>query len=95
MSRLWVRIIRRHRIARQETAACRWGEERPVLIEVCRLLDVPAPIWLGKHEREFADFRRTSFARDHFVEDVPFDRLEIEYLEDHDRKRRSEDPRNA
>ena len=29
------------------------------------------------------------------MEEVPFDRLEIEFLEDDDRARRSQDPRNA
>ena len=94
MARLWARIIIKHRIARQNTAPCAWGEAEAALTELCRDFDIPCPIWLGKHEREFEEFRHTAFLPEHFMEDVPFDRLEIEYLDDENRKRRSKDPRN-
>ena len=32
--------------------------------------------------------------REHFIEEVPFDKLEIEFLDDTGEKRRSKDPRN-
>jgi len=34
----------------------------------------------------------TAFTRDHFLEDVPFDRLEIEFIDD--ARRKNKDPRN-
>lgn len=95
MSRLWVREIKRHRIHRQETAPCEWGNEQAVLREILQQMDLPFPIWLKKHEREYEDFRRTAFLPEHFVEDVEFERMEIEYLDDTDKKRKSNDPRNA
>lgn len=95
MSRLWVRVIADHRIREQETAPCAWGEERFALESVLKTLDLPNPIWLSKHEREFQSFRRTAFLPDHFIESVDFDRLEIEYLDDTGKKRKSSDPRNA
>ncbi len=95
MSRLWVRLIRHHRIAKQQTIDCPWGGEREALREVCRALDVPAPIWLNKNENEYGQFRRTAFTADSFVESVQFDRMEIEFLDDTGRARRSADPRNA
>ena len=51
-------------------------------------------MWLEKHRREYADFRRTAFLPEHFIEEVPFDKLEIEFLDDTGEKRRSKDPRN-
>ena len=51
-------------------------------------------IWLNKHQREFDEFRRTQFLPEHFMEDVSFQRLEIEFLEDDEQPRRSRDPRN-
>ena len=95
MSRLWGRMIKKHKISAQAEIPCAWGEEKQALVEMCKRFDIPAPIWLGKHEREFEEFRHTAFARDHFVEDVPFDRLEIEFLDDNTKKRKSDDPRNA
>jgi len=94
MSRLWVRIIKKHKIAVQEAAPCDWADHKRVLVELCKQFDAPAPMWLNKHEREFDEFRRTSFSKDHFVEDVPFDSMEIEYLADDGKRRKSDDPRN-
>lgn len=94
MARLWAKIMVKHRIARQMTVPCAWGEAEAALTEVCREFDIPCPIWLGKHEREFDEFRHTVFFPEHFMEDVPFQKLEIEYLEDDNKKRRSADPRN-
>ena len=94
MSRLWIRLIRHHRIARQQTVDCPWGEQHEALREACHDMDVPAPIWLGKNENEFEQFRRTAFTADSFVESVAFDRMEIEFLDDTGKKRRSSDPRN-
>lgn len=94
MSRLWMRLIRRHRIERQETCPCLWGEEKDAVIELCRRFDVPAPLWLDKQEREWEDFRRTAFTQDQFVEEIRFDRMEIEFLDDTGKRRVSRDPRN-
>ena len=94
MSRLWARIIRHHRIIRQTTIDCAWSNEECSLVEICRDFDIPCPMWLEKHRREYADFRRTAFLPEHFIEEVPFDKLEIEFLDDTGEKRRSKDPRN-
>lgn len=94
MSRLWARVINRHRIERQATVPCDREAVEDALTELCREFDIPAPLWLNKHYREFGDFRRTQFLPEHFMEEVPFQRLELEFLEDDGRTRRSNDPRN-
>ena len=94
MPRLWARVIARHRILKQATRECVFDEAEEALTEICREFDIPRPLWLNKHAREFGEFRRTSFLPEHFMEDVPFQKLEIEFLEDDGRSRRSNDPRN-
>ena len=94
MSRLWLKVIEDHKIADQLAQTCAWGEEREVLIEMCKQLDLPCPIWLPKHESEYEKFRRTAFTREHFIEETAFDRMEIEFLDDTGKKRKSSDPRN-
>lgn len=94
MARLWARIIMKHRIAKQATIEAAFEDADAALTELCRDFDIPKPLWLNKHDREFEEFRRTSFLPEHFMEEVPFQRLEIEYLEDDNRTRRSNDPRN-
>jgi hypothetical protein len=94
MSRLWVRVMRDHRINEQDAVPCAWGDQKQALEEALKGLDLPIPMWLNKHEREFDHFRRTSFSPDHFVESVNFEKVEIEYLDDTGKKRKSDDPRN-
>ena len=109
MARLWARIIRKHRIERQATRECTWEGVEDALTELCREFDIPRPLWLDKHVREFdiprplwldkhvrefEEFRHTAFLPDHFMEDVPFQKLEIEFLEDNGKSRKSNDPRN-
>lgn len=94
MSRLWMRVVTRHKIVKQAEAPCTVPEVLDVLTELCMKNDLPRPMWLNKHESEFGEFRRTAFTKEHFVEDVNFDRLEIEFLEDSGEGRRSKDPRN-
>lgn len=50
------------------------------LICVCKQMDIPVPPWLDKNTREFAQFRRTFFFEDQFVEKVNFDRFEIRQI---------------
>ena len=95
MARLWARLIVRHRIQRQTTVNCTLDGVEDAMTEICHELDIARPLWLNKHEKEFQEFRHTAFLPEHFMEDVRFDKLEIEFLEDENRKRHSPDPRNA
>ncbi|QSX06118.1 hypothetical protein JYG23_01235 [Sedimentibacter sp. zth1] len=45
-------------------------------------LDISAPIWLTKHAQEFDEFKRITFKKDDFVDEVFFDKLEIELVDD-------------
>ena len=57
--------------------------------------DIARPLWLEKNQREWDEFGQTRFLPDAFLESVPFDRLEIEYIDPDAPKRHSNDPRNA
>lgn len=92
---LWVKEIRHHRIDRQATAPCTRDDPQDALAEACRELDIPKPLWLDKHQREWDEFGMTRFLPDAFFESVSFERLEIEYIDPDAKKRRSQDPRNG
>lgn len=94
-SALWVKEIRGHRIDRQATAPCTRDDPQDALAECCRELDIPKPLWLDKHQREWDEFGQTRFLADAFFESVSFQRLEIEYIDPDARKRKSQDPRNG
>lgn len=94
MIQLWVRAIKKHRIVRSETVPYE-GDLLTSLGELCTLLDISRPLFLGKHEREWTQFGMTSFTRDHFVESIPFDKIEIEQIDPDAKKKKSQDPRNG
>ena len=94
-SALWVKEIRHHRIDRQATAPCTRDDPQDALEEACRQLDIPKPLWLDKHQREWDEFGMTRFLPDAFFESVSFERLEIEYIDPDAKKRKSQDPRNG
>ena len=78
--RLWGRIIKNQRIERSETVDIQNGDIEEAFLEICRRFDVQRPIQLPKHNREFEKFGRTFYAREHFTEAIPFQKLEIELL---------------
>ena len=77
---LWARKMRGQRILGSETEPCNPQEPQQALQELCRRMDIPRPLWLGKHQKEYDGFRRTAFSQDHFMERIAFSRLEIELI---------------
>ena len=92
---LWVKTIRKHHIDLQTTVPCGRDDPREALREACHELDLPEPLWLDKNGREWETFGMTRFLQDAFFETVPFERLEIEYIDPDAPKKKSKDPRNA
>lgn len=50
--------------------------------EICSKLDISVPLWLKKHDLEFSQFKYVTFYPQDFVDDVDFDKLEIELIDD-------------
>lgn len=52
------------------------------LKEICQKLDLSVPIWLKKHDLEFSQFKYVVFYPPDFVDEVDFDKLEVELIDD-------------
>ncbi len=52
------------------------------LKEICQRLDISVPVWLKKHDLEFSQFKYVTFYPQDFVDEVDFDKLEVELIED-------------
>ena len=50
--------------------------------EVCIKFDLCKPIWLDKNIREFQTHSRTKFTQDSFIEEIPFDYLDFQVIEE-------------
>ena len=52
------------------------------LDEICYEFDLEKPIWLDSNIKDFKLHAKTRFGRDHFIESVDFDYLEIQVIEE-------------
>lgn len=52
--------------------------------EACHTLDLSVPIWLDSTVRDFQRVARCRFTQDAFIEEIPFDYLEIQMIEEDD-----------
>ena len=52
------------------------------LDDVCYAFDLGKPIWLDANIREFQRHAKTRFTQDNFVEQIAFDYLEIQVIEE-------------
>lgn len=93
MSRLWARMMKKHRIVMNETVEL--SDLPNALQAICQKMDIPRPIFMSKHQREWDQFQQTSFSKEHFVEAIAFDKLEIERIDEDMPKKKSKDPRNG
>ena len=75
-------------ILRDVTVPCEMEDWQEALSHACHGLDVPRPMILPRHERDWEQFRQARFLPEHFVESVPFDRMEVEFI-DPDKKKKN------
>ena len=52
------------------------------LKEICRKFDISVPVWLKKHDLEFSQFKYVTFYPQDFIDEVDFDKLEVELIDD-------------
>ena len=52
------------------------------LEEICCEFDLGKPIWLDKTVADFKRHSRTRFNQDNFIEEIDFDYLEIQIIEE-------------
>jgi hypothetical protein len=86
MYKLWAKKISKHKIINSVTVKNKEdispiNKRDKCLKEICQKLDISMPIWLKKHETEFSQFKYVTFYPQDFVDEVDFDKLEIELLD--------------
>ncbi len=87
MFRLWAKIFKDNRLIR-DTVVCddtddtRTHKVFNALDKACYELDLGKPIWLDATVAEFKRHSKTRFRADNFIEDIDFDYLEIQIIEE-------------
>lgn len=85
---IWVRLMKKNRIEKDITVDCVYEDWQEALGQACRQLDTGRPMVLPRHERDWQQFSQARFLKEHFVEDVPFDRMEVEFIDPEKKKNR-------
>jgi hypothetical protein len=71
------RIIKETFVEQKDESVSFRDQLEECLINLCKELDIPVPLWLKKNTKEFAIHHRTFFTGEHFVEKIAFDKFEI------------------
>ncbi len=76
------RIVRDCVSRQEDYSVSRTQHVLTALREICDYLDLEVPIWLDQNIRQFKQKSKTQFYPDCFVEQIPFDYLAIEVIEE-------------
>jgi len=88
MFRLWGKIIKDTRLTKdtviydQDYTKSRTEMIFNSLTAICNYFDLAEPLWLDSNIRSFKKHHKTRFYKDNFIEEINFDFLEIEILEE-------------
>ena len=85
--RIWFKLITDTHMTDERTLTDTSDETRThkifaALEEACVQLDLGKPIWLDANVEEFKRCAKTRFSADNFVEEIAFDYLEMQVLEE-------------
>ena len=87
MFRLWGKIWKDNRmvcdtVIEEESDDTRTHKISRALEEICHEFDLSKPIWLDSTVADFKRRSKTRFYKDSFIDEIDFDYLEIQILEE-------------
>ena len=87
MFRLWVKLIEDNHLIKDmvvcdDTVDSRTHKVMNSIEKACYEMDLSKPIWLKPIVRDFQIHAKCRFTKDAFIEDVPFDYMEIQVIEE-------------
>lgn len=87
MFTLWAKLYIKNRMIDDLTVTDPSDDSRTAKVfhavtKACQTFDLAEPIWLDMNIREFQRHRKTRFGRDNFIEDLDFDYMEIQIIEE-------------
>ena len=88
MFRMWGKIWKDNHLIR-DTVICQtdYSMSRTSMVfqsldDICYEFDLSKPLWLDQNKNDFIHHSKTRFNSDSFVEDIDFDFLEIQVIEE-------------
>ena len=87
MFRMWGKIFNQNRMLNDTVITVdndlnRTRKVYQALEEICYEFDLSKPLWLESNKQDFIRNSKTRFTKDSFIEDIAFDYLEIQVIEE-------------
>nr|WP_300308797.1 hypothetical protein [uncultured Anaerostipes sp.] len=87
MFRMWGKIFKQNRMLNDTVITVdndlnRTRKVYQALEEICYEFDLSKPLWLESNKQDFIRNSKTRFTKDSFIEDIAFDYLEIQVIEE-------------
>lgn len=85
--RIWAKEIKDNHLLRDTTIVRNEDDTRThkvfaAIDDICREFDLSKPIWLESTVAEFQKHAKARFYQDSFIDEIPFDYLEIHVIEE-------------
>jgi len=86
MIRIWGKIIKNNKLIQSKVVEAKIKETYQQALsnsitDLCKIFDIEKPYWLPSNMDEFNKRGKTSFNMDNFIEEIEFDKFEIEELD--------------
>ena len=87
MFRMWIRLFKDNHMLKDlvvcdESTDTRTQKVMNAIEKACYEMDMSKPIWLDSTVKDFQLHAKCRFTKDSFIEEVPFDYMEISILEE-------------
>ncbi len=87
MLRIWFKLIKDNHLLKDivvcdDSSDTRTHKVMNALEKACYELDLPKPIWLDSAVKDFQLHARCRFTGDAFIEEVPFDYMDMQVIEE-------------
>ncbi len=86
--RIWCKLFEKNHlmedvvIENYDMSITRTQKVYAALEEACYALNLEKPMWLDKNKREFIRHARTRFTQDNFIEQIEYDYLDFQVIEE-------------
>lgn len=88
MFRVWGKIMKKNRLVKdtvveiEDYSISRTQKVYQALDTMCYEFDLARPIWLELNKKDFIQNARTRFTKDCFIEEIDFDYLDFQVIEE-------------
>lgn len=86
MLKIWGRVIKKNKIVKEAIVTSDIEDSyqenlKQCIKEICYKLDISKPYWLPPNVEEYNNRRKTTFDKNHFIDEIDFDKFIIQEMD--------------